>query len=353
MKLLILHNPLPERRHLSDRRFAKMAAMLLDAGIYAKPVIIQTVSDLTATIDRECPDIVYSAAYYIVGDQKENIVVNSILAVKNIPFIGSEKANLELVLSKGKLKRLWEKNNVPTPAFLQVTSKNIADVKDQLDSLNDYPYLLKPNLEGNSRGLDEDSIVYDHSTMLMKLEELLPTYNEILIEKFLGDNPDLREFTVGMIGSSERMILMPAEIIMKTPKVHRIITTTDKDEHRTTALPVKDKVLREKLKTFASQAISVTGVRDYARCDILLAGEKMFAIEINGLPMIPDKWFEVCAAGEGLNERQYIAAIVMAGVLRNMQHPGSRLCLTKRMINSLPESFWKAMCETQMVDVDE
>jgi len=345
MKLLIINNPLPERKHLSDRRFAKMAAILLDAGIYAKLLRIQSLHDLASAISSEIPDIIYSAHYYVSGEQNERISVSAYLEDRNIPFIGSNNDVLELVLAKGKLKEKWQKAGVPTPVFHQATANNTSVVIGQISQTHDFPYLLKPNLEGNSRGLAEDSIVYDFLSLEKKLEELLPAYKEILIEKYLGDAPDLREFTVGMIGNADRMILMPAEIVVKTPKAHRIITTTDKDGHHTRALPVTETVLREKLKDFARQAFTVAGVRDYARCDILMAGGKLYAIEINGLPMIPDKWFEVCAAGAGLDERQYIIAIVMEGILRNMKQSGSCLCLTPRMIQALPKFFWKNMCE--------
>ena len=101
MKLLIINNPLPERKHLSDRRFAKMAAILLDAGVYAKLLRIQSLHDLASAISSEIPDIIYSAHYYVSGEQNERISVSAYLEDRNIPFIGSNNDVLELVLAKG------------------------------------------------------------------------------------------------------------------------------------------------------------------------------------------------------------------------------------------------------------
>ena len=69
-----------------------------------------------------------------------------------------------------------------------------------------FPYILKPDMEGNSRGLDESSIVFNKTEMLAKTNELLKIYEGILVEEYLGDHPDLREFTVAMIGTRNRNI---------------------------------------------------------------------------------------------------------------------------------------------------
>jgi len=189
--------------------------------------------------------------------------------------------------------------------------------------------------------------VYDFSSLTKKLDELLEVFDEILVEKFLGDIPGIREFTIAMIGNPGRMLLMPAEIVLKTPKAHRIITTSDKDEHHTQALPVTDPSVRKELLCFSEKALLVAQVRDYARCDVMMAGNQFYAIEINGLPMIPDKWFEICSSDAGLSDKQYILAIFIAGLIRNLKKKGTRLRLTKKMICSLPKNIWKTLCENR------
>jgi len=98
------------------------------------------------------------------------------------------------------------------------------------------------------------------------------------------------------------MILMPCEIVFKVPKPLRIITTRDKDEHRTRAIPVDDLELCEELCELTIRAFHVAGVRDYSRLDVIYAGGKFDAIEINGQSMVPDMWFEACARGVGLDK---------------------------------------------------
>jgi len=82
-------------------------------------------------------------------------------------------------------------------------------------------------------------------------------------------------------------------------------------------VPVNDPILRCELIAFASQAFLSAGVQDYARCDILAAEGRYYAIEINGQPMLPDKWFDACAAGAGLTQAAYLQAILNSALNRN------------------------------------
>jgi len=67
---------------------------------------------------------------------------------------------------------------------------------------------------------------------------------------------------------------------------------------------------------FAQMAFRSAGVRDYARGDFFFADGKLWAIEINGQPMIPDRWFEEAVRFAGLSEAQYLVGIVAAGYRR-------------------------------------
>jgi hypothetical protein len=43
---------------------------------------------------------------------------------------------------------------------------------------------------------------------------------------------------------------------------------------------------------------------------------KIYAIEINGQPMVPDRWFAACARTKNLDDDQYLNAIFWAGLVR-------------------------------------
>jgi D-alanine-D-alanine ligase-like ATP-grasp enzyme len=130
---------------------------------------------------------------------------------------------------------------------------NIDNLKISFSS-KQYPFILKPDREGNSRGLSESCVVNDFEALQKQLMLMLTKYHSILIEQFLGNAPDLQEYTIAMIGNKENRLLMPAQIQLKTPKKIRVITTQDKDETHTQATPVQDVNMREKLVAFARRA---------------------------------------------------------------------------------------------------
>lgn len=346
MKLLIFNNPPPDRIDLDKKRFSFMASTLREVGLIAEYQIVSSILDLEKLLDHHKPDLVYSADYFLPDDNLEQQSIHEFLEERKTPFIGSDAVALSRVLSKSETKETWKFYDISTPGFCHIlTTLGAERILDGFLQTSKFPYILKPDMEGNSRGLDESSIVFDRTGILEKTNELLKIYEIILVEEYLGDRPDLREFTVAMIGNQGHRLLMPAEITPKEQKLHRLITTEDKDRHRTLASPVQDAGLRDKLCRFAEKAFSKMGMVDYSRCDILMADGKLYALEINGLPMIPDKWFEVCAAGAGLDSGQYLLAIFAAGMIRYMNTANLHFKLTPEILNALPKKVWHTLCE--------
>jgi len=234
-----------------------------------------------------------------------------------MPYIGSDAKTLELVLVKSALKQLWQQNQVSTPEFCVIRKDEALQEKiDKLLEAAQFPLIIKPDAEGNSRGLDENSIVYSEDRLVTKAKALLKFYNQILVERYLGAAPDFREYTIALIGNGQRSLLLPARIKLKVMHKPRIVTTQDKDRHNTFAIPVREPEIRDRLVAFGRQAFASVGVRDYARLDVIHANGNLYAIEINGQPMIPDRWFEEAAGFAGISEAQYLVGIVAAGYRR-------------------------------------
>jgi len=297
---------------------------------------VKEIEQVLATVQ---PDLVYCANYTIQNVTREDVSIQQYLLDRKIAYIGSLPESLELVLSKSRLKRKWRQDEVATPSFftLEMVGVKIKGLETVFQE-GQYPYILKPDREGNSRGLDENSVVNNPAELEEKAHDLMQKYRFVLVEKFLGRSRDLHEYTVAMIGNGKNRLLMPAEIRLKVPKRVRVITTRDKDEHMTQAEPVRDPLLKERLSRFAGQAFDSAQVRDYARCDLLMADNRLYAIEINGLPMIPDLWFEVCARGASLDAGQYLNAIVAAGLIRAKRQGKINADIPRRMLEKLPES---------------
>jgi D-alanine-D-alanine ligase-like ATP-grasp enzyme len=297
-----------------EERFAAFASAVALGGIEAVHRLADTGEELDSRLEAERPDIVFSAAYFA----GPSVDVAEILESRQIPFVGSSSEALRLVLSKAALKDRWTARAVPTPEYHRADGG--ADLDAALERAVNFPYIVKPAREGNSRGIDSGSVVFRRSELRDKVVSLIALYGEVLVESYLGGDPDMREFTVAMLGSGKESLYMPAEIRLERgsgPALKpRVVTTGDKDSGAARAVPVDEPDIRAELASLAARACAAAGVRDYARCDIIRARGKSYAIEINGEPMVPDPWFEACASGAGLDSSQYLLAIFFAALSR-------------------------------------
>jgi len=326
-------------------KFQRMITALEQGGIHAVHRFNGTAQEIKEMLEEVQPQVVFSTPYYTIGDVRGRKNIHGLLDSLGVPYIGSDEKSLELVISKQALKRHWIAAGVSTPssAALRLNKDMHFWGLEQLDRLTRFPYILKPNREGNSRGIDTSCVVRDREHLQSVARGLFEKYDEILVERYLGDFPDVREFTVAMIGGDGHMLMMPSEIILKEKRIPRLITTRDKEEHKTKAVPVRDPVEKDWLSGFAHKAFVVAGVQDYARCDLLFAEKTLFAIEINGLPMVPDLWFQQCAAGVGMDETQYLNAISLAGLVRNLRQGKLHSTIPSQLKKIIPSEIFQEL----------
>lgn len=343
LKALIINRNRPGRELIDKKRFQKLIKTLKKGGIEARYHTLETKQSLLALLEQKQPDLVYCANYYVLDEDNRLTNAHALIDEFGICRVGSAVDALELVLSKSALKQQWVRDHIATPRFFVLSKENgqVSGLETALKSA-DYPYILKPDREGNSRGLDSSSIVFNAENLYSKAQALLTQYKQVMVEKFLGEESDLHEYTVAMIGSGEQKLLLPAEIRLKTRKRLRIVTTADKDQHRTQAVAVRDKALYKKLTSFASKAFASAGVRDYARLDVLSVKGELFAIEINGLSMIPDKWFEECSRSIRMQGDQYLNAIFLSSIVREGAE-GNQIQVPTQMKQALPGSIFAAL----------
>lgn len=341
MKALIVNSPTMDRVSLDKSRFAQMTQALSSGGVQAEYVPLYSKQGIINELSNHQYDIAFSSSYYLWNQFDEKINTHLVFEELQLPFIGSSSKTLELVLSKSSLKNLWRSNNISTPDFFVLSKADFEFQElESLQEICDFPYILKPDNEGNSRGICDASVVFNPDQLRNRLSELFSVYDSILIEKYLSGEDNFREFTVAMIGNGEHRLLMPVRIILKNKRKVRVVTTEDKDNHNTQAIPITDPLLKQRVIDFANCAFEAAGVCDYARCDIILLGTELYAIEINGQPMVPDKWFESCAAGVGLNSVQYLIAIFLAGIIRNAKIGNTRMDIPPQMGKILPREIF-------------
>jgi D-alanine-D-alanine ligase-like ATP-grasp enzyme len=215
---------------------------------------------------------------------------------------------------------------------------------EHIESLWDYPYIVKPANEGNSRGIDQGSVVHSSIDLCARATYIAREYGEAIVERYVSGGEDSREFTVAMIGSGAGSIVSPIEII-KSNKGSTVISEDDKENQRTRLKVIEDGDLKARIQQLARKVFLTSGARDYARCDIMLHDGSLYAIEMNGQPMVPDRWFKACSKEAGLNEIQYINAIALAGIVSNDKMGYTSISIPREMPRVLPSPIFERLVE--------
>ena len=326
-------------RESEAERFDRMVRALRRGGLEVDHI---TASDPTETgneFDRLRPDMIFGSFFrFPAADTGGARYLRDIAIAAGIAWIGSYSDTMELALSKPRMKahlRLW---GIPTPDWFTVRKLKDGSIDglELIDGARDFPYIVKPAGEGNSRGIDEGSVVRQPLDLHSKASSVAERYGEALIEKFVSGGEDSREFTIAMIGNGEGAIVAPVEIVKKLPG-SSVIAEADKEYQTTAIRPIEDRQLRAKVVRLARKVFLTARARDYARCDILLYEGKLYVIEMNGQPMVPDRWFAACAMEAGLDEDQYLNAIVLASMLGNAKSGYAFVPLAREMQALLPK----------------
>lgn len=337
-KLLVLGSVLDERD-----RVAGLVDALSSSGIACTSAIESNPSTIGRILGTVSPDFALCTAFRAVDGSGKTVYLQDLCATAGVSWIGSSAGTLELALSKSRMKERWRSADIATPDWFTVSRMADGSLEgvQRLESAREFPCIVKPDAEGNSRGIDAASIVRTPIELYARASSVAESFGTALVERFIG-NSGAREFTVAMIGNGERAIVSAVEIV-KPEGGEWIVTNAAKDGHHTRVEPIADRKLRGKVERFAHRALMAAGARDYARCDIILEGGTLAAIELNGQPMVPDRWFETCAAAAGLDSRQYLRAIVLAGMARISGEGQSFMRIPPQLAASLPESIVKRL----------
>jgi D-alanine-D-alanine ligase-like ATP-grasp enzyme len=180
----------------------------------------------------------------------------------------------------------------------------------------DFPYIVKPDGEDDHIWTEALSIAYDSRALAWGVDAGLEEHDALLVEHFLGGSGS-REYTVAMIGNGKEALLLPAEVKLKENRPIGTVTCGDRLRGLVKVFSVEGEK-RELLADFARRALAAVSARDYARCDLIEAGGRLFALNAKGLPPMPDPWFEGCAAGAGLGPNKYVASIFEAALMRSL-----------------------------------
>lgn len=321
MKILLLSSKDTERYGGSQpHKYRKMVTALEAGGFSVIHRFVTTKDDLFRQRAKEKPDLVFSGVDS-TQDSDGNQSIADILDVEGVPYVGSNSKGLKAVLHKDIAKRLWEANGIKTPEFFVFNTSGKIKGNGNIHQ-EDFPLIVKPICMGGSRGITDESVVYNVEELSCQVEKIIEQFSHqrVLVEKFLSD---CREFTVSIIGNGQDMMVMPSELVPQNGKRPLVLTHEIKDEEPSNRLVepefVMQKSLNRRLSIFAAKMFDICGLRDYARVDIMMDNEDLlYAIEINGQTVF-ESYFLSGPRGIGMDYNATVNAVIYASILRHQK----------------------------------
>jgi D-alanine-D-alanine ligase len=269
------------------------------------------------------PDLVFNIAEGLHGASRE-AQIPAMLDMLGIPYTGSDPLTLGLCLDKRRSKEILAHHGIATPKFTVITS--LGEIPAPLH----YPLIVKPTLEGSSKGVTDKALVQNRHELVRQLEWVLNTYQQpALVEEFLPG----REFTVALIGNGSDLTVLPiVEINFDTLPAGvqpiysyeaKWLWDQEEDPLQIFSCPAKlEPLLRLQIEDLCKSAFRALGCRDWCRIDVRLDIQgRPQVIELNPLPGIlprpeQNSCFPKAARAVGLSYDEMILAVVNAACAR-------------------------------------
>ncbi len=175
--------------------------------------------------------------------------------------------------------------NVPE-GFLIDQYTNIAKV---ISKVKQYPVIVKPNSEGSSVGITDDSVVFSEKDLIDKIHELSEQFEEVLVEQYIIGT----DFTVLIFGNPTKYEMVEALVYETNGKFSQnkaIRSNLNKAMHSSERFLMEEYYPPELVQRAKEESIHIFeyfGARDRARIDYRITDEgDIYFIEINADPSI-------------------------------------------------------------------
>jgi len=319
LKIVVAHAPDesvepprgPARARKTDVQ--EVALVLRRSGHDVSGIAVDGTPECLRALGQLQCDLVFNLVESFGDDNSKEPHVAAYYDLLGLPYTGSGPRGLTLAMDKALTKKVLGFHGVATPKFA-VFSRGKLDL-DAHDI--DFPVIVKPLREDGSIGIGFDALVGNIKELMERIDGLTAEFvGPILLEQYIPG----REIYMGVIGNSAPEALPPVELdLSHLPKgTPRIAGTEVKWSEGTRAyrgskvrVPKLPEPVRATMERFALAAFQALGLRDYARIDFRLDGDRVFLIEANPNPYLHSgAEFIFGARASGRTHPQVIAEIV-------------------------------------------
>lgn len=264
------------------------------------------------------PDLIFNTAEGIRGQVREGFFP-SIFEELEIPFTGSDAYTCNLTMDKDLTRYKVASSGIPVAkGFLCRNSRDIKKIKN----LN-FPVFIKPNFEGSSKGVGDDSMISDPLVLEVKLKEKLKRFPEgILVEEYIPGKDVTVGYLEGIAVARDR-VLVPCDYEFKSVNTPQNIYNYDLKNTASDSVYVNcpanlsQKVLNQ-LHNYAQTVFELLNIRDLGRIDFRVTPEgKIFFLEINALPSLAEGvGMYLAAAQRGLKSEREVLDVILQSTIK-------------------------------------
>lgn len=233
------------------------------------------------------------------GKDVRQIHVPAVLDLFAVPYTASSALTHALCIDKSVTKIVLKHHGIPTPAFFVVRPE---ESLEQFSADLHHPMIVKPAREGSAQGLWKDSVVRDVEELKKAVKRIHETFHEpALVEEFIEG----REFTVGIIGNGDDLEVLPlleidfSQLPEGVERFYSYRVKNEIDHYLRFHCPAElEPSLQEKIQNSCKEAFRVLGLRDYARMDVRVRGNKHYILEVNSLPLLVPVYSDITKMAE-------------------------------------------------------
>jgi D-alanine-D-alanine ligase len=277
-------------------------------------------SRTVSRLEAYTPDLIFNIAEGRRGRFREAFYP-ALFAELGFPYTGSDAYALAVTLDKQLSKLILKEHKVRTPGWQFVEQA----AQFQPHELR-YPVIIKPNYEGSSKGISQDSVAETVEQARQKVAAALTRYPAgLMVEEYVA-GVDLTVPFLEAVKTEYGGVLCPVEYVIDPGQMQKrryriydyeLKTTQEKAVQVRAPAQISPELSRE-LREMAQKIVSVLDCHDLGRIDFRLseAGVPYF-LEINALPSLePGAGIYAAAELEGLHFDRVIDSIIESAARR-------------------------------------
>ena len=220
------------------------------------------------------------------GNLGEDGCLQGMLAMMDLPFVGSETLGAAIAQDKWTMKQLFAYHHIPSLPCIGVSRfMNQDDWKFKMEEIG-YPCIIKPSKLGSSIGIQ---IANCEAELEQCMREAFMYDHYAIIEPYLKE---CKEYNIAVLGDESKEVSVIEEVL----KLDEILSYEDKYcgstqtkgmNHTRRIIPAElSEALSEEIKAMAVKAFEVLRLSGVCRIDFLYdtCRKQLYVNEVNTIP---------------------------------------------------------------------